>query len=535
MENPPLDRRDAGICAALVAAIFACYWPFQSAEYGGDPLISACILQLEQIPASYVWHFAHFAVMPIYLLVAAIMPGASALNVVVGTQILCGALGVAILYLVLRLLIGDRWLALLGALLVPATHGFWLCSTTGEEKGLMFLGMALFVAVLFRQVGLLGAAPLPDRPWVLGALLVLAVLLHLGNAVLAAYAFLLYATHVLLVVKEPRRLIGLTAWMAAAGAVLAGIYVLVGVYVQQVRSVAEFREWMLQYHTGSVLKCFYIDENWLRNLRWAFLGIKKSLMFPLTSDDQSGAYWLFVLVFIAAGLACVVLARRRNPMTTWACLLFFALHGMHYLFYEPHHWESWVNPLFFAAILLTTALSALPAKIARAAAGLLLATLLAWNSQGFFAPHYNFDLEVARRAAREAPPKSLVLHDFIFLHMFMPLFSSNQSVMARSLYPETRQQLANFRATRGNTGPYYLWTEGVDGLNRRISGGQKAFLLCINHPAVLAYYGQFLNLGTPLPFTVSRQPNGREPIPLALVPVEHAKPNPKFTMENPQR
>lgn len=262
------------------------------------------------------------------------------LNSIVGAGLGLG------LYRLVWQLTGRWWAALLAAGVLWFNYGFWYYAVEVEVYHLALLWLLGALALLIE----LATRPQPRTAPLLGLLLGLAALYHQTNALLAPVV----GVAALLSPGAWRARLGrlVLAGMVAAGVVVLG-YGLVAVVVNGYRSPAQVRDWMF----------FFVETGWWgRPTRDRLTDLGHGLGMTLTPQGAL-PFWIALLIPTLLGLPA---ALRRWPRVVALALVWLAVYGSFFGWWEADNVEFWIATLLPLWLLLGLAAAGLAASLARA-------------------------------------------------------------------------------------------------------------------------------------------------------------------------
>jgi len=562
--------RDIHLFMALVLIVLGLYLvdPANGIR-GWDPLITACVTgRWGQVPGSNLFHFAHILVIPITLAFRLLTWFVDPLSTVTITESAFAALSSGLLFLTLRGLGSGRAYSFLGALTMPLCYGLWVGSTSGEEKSMALFAMSLFMFYYMRHLGITrtmegsGEGGYP-RTVLLGILMAVAILVHLVNLILVPVVMISMAYHHLILERKPRRLTDLVPLLGSAGLLVGISYLVVGMGFNHLRSISDYRTWIFQYHSGRI-SLFDIGASTGTLLEQTALGIWKTFLRPgLVGDPQpllALAPWLLALVAAVMALSWWVTFRHGSKDLAVLALAFTAIHAAHFSRYEPYHWESWINLLFFMLLIPLYALwvfpfggrdepardQSSPARTDRrqfqairlvVAAVMVLILALANGGLLWSDNRYNLNQEIVSRVQAVLGKQGILLQNYAFLEHYFILNPGPQTIIWGNLYPDGKRKLESLSIYwTPYSATFYQSAETVGSLNRRIREGTPVFFMCVNHPLAEAYYRQFMKLSRLASIAVPRSRNpGAPSADFALYRIQALLEHPRVTLPDPER
>jgi hypothetical protein len=352
-------------------------------------------------PRSLFLSFAHVLELPLAWIVGLALPGASGLRTLVVFEALLASGAVALLGWLVRLWRGDgagSWRAVLFAQATLAgSFAFWKMGSSGEEKILALATALLFLAVFWRALGREGPRP----AWPVALAFAGAILSHLANAVLLPFAVLVAPPWSR---SAERRRVGRAV---AAGAIAAGLaYWLVAGTTTGAFAPRPFFDYLTFFHRAGGNNFF--EPTGTPSEPGSRLGnVIAGFAAFFAGDGWAGRAAVVVLAAMVVLPAWRWRASGGQRMLRRHAGLLCSLWALHFAFFEPRNYESWVLP---ATLLVLAAGAALPARRAAWAALALPAFLLVVDARHYRAHHRPMALEdYCRVVARETTPDDIVV------------------------------------------------------------------------------------------------------------------------------
>jgi len=351
-------------------------------------------------------------------------PGGS-LPILQSLNAVLGAAGVSIYYFTLRrLLQRSRGLPLLIALGLALSFGYWICATDGRVNMPSLFLMLLAFSVLSRLMtaprlslaaltGLLagGAALFHESAGLFVAVGLSGVLLADGNPLLPPEAL-----------RNQRRQMALVYFLTWTGTTVL-LYLVVGVFVLHLHSVAAFRGWTSEYSELGWWWDFHVLHNLgsdfyaLRHAGFVEPGSRPSTftLSPHLPALQLTLYGLSVLGWLGAAYAIFAalpqLWRSHNRSLVVVLSLWIVVYAAFFTVWSPGYFVFWVPVLVPAGVLLALTLAHHRARRGGRAVnwlvGIWIALYAALNLQVGILPHLSPQSDPFRRIAADVRAHTL--------------------------------------------------------------------------------------------------------------------------------
>lgn len=295
--------------------------------------------------------------------------GSSEIPLQVLNSLVGAAIGIGLYRLTLRLA-GRWWAAFLATGILLFNYGFWYFAVEVEVYHLALIWLLATLALLIELV----SQPRRRTAPLLGLTLGLAALYHQTNGLLAP-------------VVLAGVLLGPVAWrdrcaqLITAGALSAAVvalgYGVVGFGYNGFRSLSELRAWMF----------FFVETGWWGHaVRDRLTDLGAGLGNTIATQGAL-PFWIAIVAILAAGLGA---SARRWPRIVTICLIWIAIYGAFFAWWEADNIEFWIGTLLPLWLLLGLSFERVGARVAMSRApriatalpvgAVVLPLLLAWHN-----------------------------------------------------------------------------------------------------------------------------------------------------------
>ena len=333
------------LLAAIAVVSTALFVLFPTPGYRGwDGWMTASSLaSWHDTPWKAIFYFAHPLLIPFTKLFSLALPFEDQLFVVMVRECIMAGVNTALVYLLVRALIGDRVAALLVAAAFQLAHGNWYGATMCEEKNTMLV-LSMLAALPYAHLrGWIRLAPLDRVPSlglaaIVGGTMALAFCVHVQNGLLVPWVLITCVARRDFI-RDPRRGIAeLAVIFGVAGALVAGIILPIAWFSQGVRDVSGLANWLFEYHrSGQFVDTDYdfverIVQGWV-DFRGYVFGPKR----------LRGADGLQCAVGIIFAIAMIARAMKFYRAVAAALLLFVGLVTANFFNMAPTI-DDWGEP-----------------------------------------------------------------------------------------------------------------------------------------------------------------------------------------------
>ena len=322
-----------------------------------------------------------------------------------------GAAGVAVYYLTLRrLLQRSHGLPLLVSLGLALSFGYWICATDGRVN----LPSVFFMLATFSVLTRAMATPSLKLAALTGMLAGGAILFHESAGLFGVVGL---ASMLLANAEWKQRQVPALAYLGAWGLTAALPYLVVGVFVLHLHSVAAFHAWSAEYTELGWWWDFRIFHNLgadfyaFRHAGFVEPGSRAST-FTLAGRLSAlplGLYVISVLGWLASASVIVVSLPQlwRSPSRALALVLalWIAVYAAFFTVWSPGYFVFWVPVLVPASTLLALTLAHYRARrggvVANWLLGVWIAAYALLNLQISILPHLASQSDPFRRIAAD--------------------------------------------------------------------------------------------------------------------------------------
>jgi 4-amino-4-deoxy-L-arabinose transferase-like glycosyltransferase len=340
--------------------------------------------------------------------------GGSELALEVLNSIAGAACGFGLYRLVLRLT-NHVWAALAAAALLMFNYGAWYFSVEVEVYLLALIWLLLSLALLIQLVS-------QPRWWtapVLGFCVGMAALYHQTNGLLVP---VVVAGVLLSPVTWRERIKQLVLSGALAGGIVALGYGLVGFGYNGYRSLEQLREWMF----------FFIETGWWGHATRDRLTDLGAGLGNSISTQGALPFWIGILVLLALGLPN---AARRWPRIVALCLLWIAIFGGFFAWWEGENIEFWIGTLLPLWLLVGLAVAALRLPRVGPAlqfAAVVLPLVLAWHNYPIVKrrgdPSQDLQRQIAAQVGQQSSAADLIIAPGGVMELYLPYYEQRAYV-----------------------------------------------------------------------------------------------------------
>ncbi len=353
------------------------------------------------------------------------------------TNAIAGALGVALFFVVVRVVTHRTDLAWCGALLLGASYAYWYYAIEIE----VYTIATVFLVVCLGYIVSLLRTPTPGICAGLGVAQGLAVLFHQTNILLSVPVLVAY------ILVRPgigrRWVVAGLAYTLPLGIIVAGSYLLVGFGISGFRSWAQFMAWITAYaRTGWWGGAITIDN-------WVDLGTGLA---NTVAQPGGALLGLLLLGLLICYLRHLVQGYRRLVLCLSAWLV---TYGAFFFWWEPDNIEFWIASLPPLLLLLLLGLQMggpvwHPGVWVALVLGL---TMLAMNydsitRRGRMA--YDRQRRIAAALAAHSAPGDLLLVPDGLQELYLPYYEQRDNVLSlnQALFEHEGDWAAACRAVR---------------------------------------------------------------------------------------
>jgi 4-amino-4-deoxy-L-arabinose transferase-like glycosyltransferase len=347
--------------------------------------------------------------------------GSSEIPLQVLNSVVGAAIGVGLYRLVLRRT-GRWWAAFLAAGILLFNYGFWYFAVEVEVYHLALVWLIAALALLIELV----TQPRRRTAPLLGLALGLAALYHQTNGLLVPVVI---AGVLLSPVAWRERLTQLITAGVISAAVVAIGYALVGFGYNGFRSLGEMRAWMF----------FFIETGWWGHAVRDRLTDLGAGLGNTISTEGALIFWVAIVIVLLVGLPAAV---RRWPRISVISLIWIAIYGGFFAWWEADNIEFWIGTLLPLWLLLGLSLDRAAARVAVSrvrqiapalpAFAIALPLLLAWHNYPLVHRRGDASQDLQRQlsaAVRErTAPADLIVSPGGVMELYLPYYEDRHNV-----------------------------------------------------------------------------------------------------------